>query len=58
MLEKKKIIYVIRYAFQSNLLSELILDLSKCANQKTHEIEIAGFLLHSERFDQKSKSKK
>ena len=39
--------YVIRYTFQSNLLSELILDLGKCPNQKTHESESAGFLLRA-----------
>ena len=41
----KKFSSVIMYTFQSNLLSELILDLRRCPNQKTHESEIAGFLL-------------
>ena len=37
--------YVIIYTFQSHMLSELILDLMKCPNQKAHESESAGFLL-------------
>ena len=42
---KKKLIYVIRYTFQSHLLSELILDLWKCPNQKMHESKSVVFLL-------------
>ena len=42
----KKNCFVIRYTVQSNLLSELILDLGKCPNQKTHESESADFLLY------------
>ena len=38
---KNKFSYVIMYTFRSNL----ILDLGKCLNQKTHESESAGFLL-------------
>ena len=39
----QKFSYVIMYAFQSNLLLELILDIGKCPNQKMHES--AGCLL-------------
>ena len=41
----KKVSYEIRYTFQSNLLSELILYLRKCPNQKMYESESASLVL-------------
>ena len=49
----KKNIYVIRYYFQSNLLSELILDLRKWPIKKKHESESTGFLSEVENQFQK-----